>query len=57
MVGIRAAGWAEDLIFKHGILLSFVVLSMTGDDERKGGEMICTAFMHPLPASIQGKIF
>jgi hypothetical protein len=57
MVGIRAAGWAEDLIFKHGILLPFVVLSMTGDDERKGGEMICTAFMHPLPASIQGKIF
>jgi hypothetical protein len=36
MVGISAAGWAEDLIFKHGILLSFVVLSMTGEDEGKG---------------------
>jgi hypothetical protein len=43
MVGISAAGWAEDLIFKHRILLSFVVLSMTGMDEGKGVEMICTA--------------
>ena len=57
MVGIGAAGWAEDLIFKHGIMLSFVVLSMTGKDERKGVEMVCTAFINLLPVSMQGKIF